>query len=908
MAVGRQFNWLSQERVDLPFLRMIESAVAGDFDTSMGYIVAGGTGYFLNGFTVSYTIGQPATTVAINVANGALVNVNASQSGSIFQVGPNVSPEVLSATNSNVIGGFTPNTVNHVGIDLLRVADATTTDQASFLSANQVNGVYPEYQSAVPLARVLQYRFYITTASFSSLPSVLPICSITTDVNNNVISITDARPFLERLGTGGDVPAPSAFGTLSAIEPAVTSTTATTPFGGLDKGSSLKSWMNTVMTKLWLLSGGGNTWYSPATSQAMRLIKDPANQFSNGDNFQFSGGLLSWKGLRVVFANAPATSTSYFNAIVDNPGGVAILPGQCLYVDLNESSTYTPLTPVVASMASLGYSPANGLNNGPGNRFVIAWCDNPGGTTYVFNAGSTLPVGFALVSPATQTIYGTVRTNVPLPTGQTFVRVPVANEPSPTINANTVDNVLATGITRGDSNPTGFGAGDLYIGNGVNDNNIRIGGRLLGSQVLYATVSSTQLTDGSTGTIFMSGPSISLQPVSTSASLVWVIPTHSTVAITGLAGSVAGGSSLFFDSTLVPSDTNTDFLFVTSTSRAAGNLLQIRNNLSFVFSVTAAGQVSATSFINNATSFQADASGNVTGISFNGPLFQSTSAAVTLSGFNNLGGYGTVVTNTGNSHVHVTPVDSSHHLYLCDNGADIYFGSNTSGTLYFSHSLAQAPFITRISGGTGYGLGFWSNLAASDSAYADFTFQSQNNRTSGNLLSINNQSTAKYTFPVGGGASNSTDVLTLGNIPSSNFAYAYVTGSAQTQSVGTSQTEWTNNANAFTSGAQVGSMTTVSYGCHMTTAGWYDIDITLSVSISNNDGATTTWGYMIDGTYQSDGQMSTTNHTGQIASVKMKALYQNLSGTHDITIWCKSSSAATTINVPNLSIIVKRIG
>ncbi len=48
MSVLRKLNVLPQLRVDAPHLRMIESAVAGDFDTVVGKMMAGGKNYQVN--------------------------------------------------------------------------------------------------------------------------------------------------------------------------------------------------------------------------------------------------------------------------------------------------------------------------------------------------------------------------------------------------------------------------------------------------------------------------------------------------------------------------------------------------------------------------------------------------------------------------------------------------------------------------------------------------------------------------------------------------------------------------------------------------------------------------------------------------------------------------------------------
>ena len=56
MAVQRRVNWISQQRVDVPDVRSIESAASNDFDQLIQAFVTGvSQGYVLRGFEISMT-------------------------------------------------------------------------------------------------------------------------------------------------------------------------------------------------------------------------------------------------------------------------------------------------------------------------------------------------------------------------------------------------------------------------------------------------------------------------------------------------------------------------------------------------------------------------------------------------------------------------------------------------------------------------------------------------------------------------------------------------------------------------------------------------------------------------------------------------------------------------------------
>src|SRR6185436_655118 len=258
MSVIRQQNWLGQQRVDIPHVRSIESSICADFDVLAGNIMAGLVPVIVKGFDAIATgaIGQPAAALQVNTAGSICMHPEASEAGSLFQVPSNRAVEVLGASNARVRGGFTSNTTNYVGFDLLRSADSSTADLVQFLNP-QTNKESPK---DVPLGRTLDYIFYISTQDFTTTPGVCPIAVVVTDSSNNVVSITDARNMFYRLGSGNSIP--NALHTFPWAN-GRTEVGNNSDFSVADKSiNSLKDWMDAMMTRVWEL-GGGQYWYSP---------------------------------------------------------------------------------------------------------------------------------------------------------------------------------------------------------------------------------------------------------------------------------------------------------------------------------------------------------------------------------------------------------------------------------------------------------------------------------------------------------------------------------------------------------------------------------------------------------------------------------------------------------------------
>jgi len=292
MAILSTGNWLSEQRMDVSDIRRIESAVRNDFDETVTSIITGTSqGYVIRGFSIltAGSIGSPANSLELVVDPGAVLNINASVSGTIFQTPIGTPNQVLNAaTNTNVSGSFTANSTNYVGIDYNRFADSTT-DVTKYIWQVSSNS---EIETIAPAAQTLTYKVFITTSVWAV--NVLPVAIVTTDSNGNVTSITDARWMLYSLQTGGLTPNQSYTYPWAAgrTQPPVTTTSdAIDPFVGGDKQlDSLKAWMDAIMSQIGAILGA--PWSSSLNGLSLQsLLQDLGNTVITGAG-EISNGIL----------------------------------------------------------------------------------------------------------------------------------------------------------------------------------------------------------------------------------------------------------------------------------------------------------------------------------------------------------------------------------------------------------------------------------------------------------------------------------------------------------------------------------------------------------------------------------------------------------------------------------------
>lgn len=315
MSVQRRVNWISQQRVDVPDVRAIESAGSNDFDQLIQSFVTGTSqGYVLRGFEILMTgaIGGAASGLQMLVDPGALFHIAASQSGTVLMTPAGTVPQQLnSATNTIVDGAFTPNAINYVGVDYERFIDSTTSAQV-YIWDPTTNS---ETTKVAPRAQILRFRLKVSTTIWPT--NILPIAVVTTDAGNNVVSITDARWGLFRLGTGGASPNPFYVYPWTAQtegrteNPSTSTSNSVNPFHGGDKMlGTLKDWMNAIMSALQEIKGT-TYWYGAGSAGSIsNLREDLGNTVTVGKgtitHSAVTAGLVNWSDdifLRVIGSN-----------------------------------------------------------------------------------------------------------------------------------------------------------------------------------------------------------------------------------------------------------------------------------------------------------------------------------------------------------------------------------------------------------------------------------------------------------------------------------------------------------------------------------------------------------------------------------------------------------------------------
>lgn len=265
MAVKRSQNWISQQRVDTPHLRSIESAVRNDFDELFVSLILGETeSYVIRGFKIEMagSIGASANGLQMIVANSSVLHGKSDESGTFFNVASGTSNQVLSATtNTKVDGAFTPSALNYVSVEFVRQVDNTTTSQVYLWNPTTKN----EITKTLPLAETLDYKIVISSSIFTS--NVLPIAIVETDSSNNVLSVQDRRPLLFGTGTAGAA-TPDPFNVFDWTDGRTpnfwsSSSSSISPFEGGDKQiKNFKENDLAVKTEIKLMKGT-QYWSSP---------------------------------------------------------------------------------------------------------------------------------------------------------------------------------------------------------------------------------------------------------------------------------------------------------------------------------------------------------------------------------------------------------------------------------------------------------------------------------------------------------------------------------------------------------------------------------------------------------------------------------------------------------------------
>lgn len=299
MAVLGRVLFSSSQRIDLPDLLSIDSYAAGDWKYFLQSVVGASRPYILNGFEVinpQGAIGSPSC--SIKVAD-SVIYYPGSSAGPFFYGLPEGDP-----ASAPLVPQLRANATNYVYLTLTTFN--TASDTRALWDPDRNGGVGAEFSQDVNTESVIQAQVNVSTGSFPI--NTVPVAIITMGPNA-ITSIQDARDMLFRLGTGGLNPNPLntfAFRNLpgpqyARSEPStvISSSTDPNPFQGGDKNiTTLKEWMDLVMTKLKEI-GGTRYWYEDTeTFSLVNIFKDAltGSWKSKGQYTHSSSvpGQLSW--------------------------------------------------------------------------------------------------------------------------------------------------------------------------------------------------------------------------------------------------------------------------------------------------------------------------------------------------------------------------------------------------------------------------------------------------------------------------------------------------------------------------------------------------------------------------------------------------------------------------------------
>jgi hypothetical protein len=342
MAVKRSQNWLNQQRVDVPHLRSIESAVRNDFDELFAAFVLGeSNSYVIRGFDIEMagSIGASANGLQLIVEDSAILHGASNESGTFFELPPGTPNQVLSATtNVRVEGAFTPGALNYVSLEFVREVDDSTTDQLYLWNPTTQS----EITKTLPLAETLDYKIVISSSLYTS--NVLPIAIVETDASNNVLNIQDRRPMLFRLATAGSA-TPDPFYEYpweNHVEGRAenfwqSSSSTVSPFRGGDKQiRTFKENDEAIKTELKQIKGT-TYWYSPNSAGSIAGLRyDLGNTLFTGRGYiEHSNavpGRLNWN--EDMFLTVVSTRLKYKLEANLATADISLANNQVAYVQL----------------------------------------------------------------------------------------------------------------------------------------------------------------------------------------------------------------------------------------------------------------------------------------------------------------------------------------------------------------------------------------------------------------------------------------------------------------------------------------------------------------------------------------------------------------------------------------------
>lgn len=318
MAILSRLNIVSGERLDVPDMARIESAISADFLQLTKHFFTSNQSFIVSGFTVSPGIIGANTTQAVVDYNNAMVwhsnSAEASSSG-VF-----IGPASLGTQNVSISNAI--NTTNYIYCDFTTFTGANA--PRAFWSVTANNNLGGEFIANIDTARFLTVNFASTTSAGSVPATAFMVAIARTDGTGAVASLEDARNLYFRLGTGGTSPNPAATFTWPegrTENPNTSTNSSVDPFFGADKGlDSLRAWMEAIMESIREIKGSPY-WYDTSISNFTDILFDSnASYISGVGKITLStGGIVGWTSdlfiksihgrlsLEIPLAQSPAT-------------------------------------------------------------------------------------------------------------------------------------------------------------------------------------------------------------------------------------------------------------------------------------------------------------------------------------------------------------------------------------------------------------------------------------------------------------------------------------------------------------------------------------------------------------------------------------------------------------------------
>ena len=335
MAVLQRVAFYPQQRLDTPDARSLEAFSQNDWNYFLKGVFSVKSmvisGFEVSNFSNIFTV--PGIKLKLN--NVSLIHPEAKTSASGFYISAGNEKDLTLTLN--------PSATNFVEIDLK--AQPGVRDVRAFWDMGAEGGKGSEFTDTVDTVINLDLDVTANVAGFTE--GKIPLYKIITNAQGLVIELTDCRPMLFRLGTGGSSPDPRATAEFPPIpspanaelenNPVAREATPTNmPFLGGDKNiKSLKQWMDIIMTRMKQMNAT-NFWYQKPNAT-------PASVYQNAALTLLSGG--TWEHITGTPGNLKLHEGSLLIRLGQNDSvlhpfaSIDLTEHKCLYILLSTDSS-----------------------------------------------------------------------------------------------------------------------------------------------------------------------------------------------------------------------------------------------------------------------------------------------------------------------------------------------------------------------------------------------------------------------------------------------------------------------------------------------------------------------------------------------------------------------------------------